>query len=427
MKSITEIYQIFQSCNGVCIDTRKLQPGQMFFAFKGKNTDGHKYVRQVLETKNCFAIIEDENYYIDDRTIMVDSMLDTLQQLAKRHRSQFGIPVIGITGSNGKTTSKELMQAVLSQKYNVHVTEGNYNNHLGVPITLLNTDVDTDILIVEMGANRLKDIEELCQIADPNHGIITNIGNAHVEGFGSLENILIGKTELYEYIADVDGVLFVNKNEAKLIDRIPENIDLHLYPNEDISINTKGLFLKIKDKSNNVEYSTSLYGNYNALNIQAALCIGDYFMVSRYKALMAISDYKPKMNRSQIINKAGVHFVMDAYNANPTSMKASLESLFASDLKNDKVLILGDMMELGDNAILWHREILDFLKTQHFRQLILVGPLFKEADEIHKFEHYDNVKDLKRIYRSRIHEFKDCIILLKASRSIQLESFLELF
>lgn len=415
-----KLFEIFKSSQGVVIDSRNIRDGQIFFAFKGEKTDGHKYVEAVLQNPNCYCVIEDAQFQMNDRAILVDKTLNALQELARKYRDSFDIPVIAITGSNGKTTTKELLMAVLQIQYKIHVTQGNFNNHIGVPLTLLSAPSDAEMLIVEMGANKLGDIDELCHIAYPTHGLITNIGTAHVEGFGSESNILKGKTELYKYLEE-EGVIFLNKRDDKLCKAVPENTELVLYPDENFEIVQENLYLKVIDHYSKKEYLTQLYGMYNALNIQAALAVAKYFDVKASNALQAIAEYKAKMNRSQIEKAGSSVLIMDAYNANPSSMKVSIANLDAYKSDKKKVVVLGDMLELGEHEVEWHKEILGLLDNSGIQSVYLVGPLFKAADINRKFEHFEDTDELLEYFKHHIHLLDASVILLKASRSMHLE------
>lgn len=423
MKAIEDIYEIFKHCSGVCIDSRKIKDSQMFFAFKGENTDGHKYVEEVLSRDQTYAVIDDPLFQLSDRCILVDNVLETLQWLARYHRDQFDIPVFALTGSNGKTTTKELIMAVLKTAFSIHATEGNLNNHIGVPLTLLNAKMPVDIMIIEMGANKIGDIEELCQIADPDIGLITNIGTAHIEGFGSQENILIGKTELYRHIGEKSGGLLLNKLDEKLVKAAPDNTELHLYPMPGIEIRDKQLFLEIEDLERNRLYTCQLYGSYNAGNIHAALCTGAYFGVDRTQALEAISAYQPRMNRSQVEKIGSSVLILDAYNANPSSMKLSIETLGKSESADRKILVIGDMLELGKDEIEWHETIIELIKTFDWAYVALIGKLFEAADKDNLFEHFSGIDAFLETYAPKRDVFEDSTILIKASRSMQLEKF----
>jgi len=420
--SIQELYKLYLKSDGVEIDSRLIHKNKLFFALKGQHVDGHQYVKALMGKQNVFAVIDNDEYYINEKTILVDDVLKCLQELSTHHRQQLNIPVLGITGSNGKTTTKELVQTVLDQKYKVYATKGNYNNHLGVPLTLLSTPLDTEILIVEMGANHIGDIDELCNIAYPNYGLITNIGYAHIEGFGSYEGVIKTKTELYRFIKTNGGQLFINADDTVLNQNLPDGIETITYPNPDLKIEDNGLSLKILYKEFE-EHTSLLYGIYNATNIQVAFAVGKHFGVSDIKMLRAIEDYVPEMNRSQIKEIGSTTFIMDAYNANPSSMKLSIESL--GKLKSDKkkILILGDMKELGEDEISFHREMLVTVSKYSWSKIYTVGKIFSqiENETVSKYPSVDSLID--EIKQENIN-FEDAIVLLKASRSIQLEKVL---
>lgn len=428
MEEIKNLYEIYKSCKSVEIDSRKIEADQLFFAFKGEHTDGHQYVRNVIQKPGCYAVVDNPEFDFGDKTIKVDSTLAALQELARYHRDQFDIPVLALTGSNGKTTTKELIVAVLEKRYKIHATKGNYNNHIGVPLTLLSAPDDIEIMIIEMGANRLGDIEELCEIADPDLGLITNIGTAHIGTFGSQENIIEGKTELYRHIASkLDGKIFINKYDQVLLDKAPENTELILYPDESIQVRENGMQLELEDKSNGNIYSSQLTGLYNGANMQTALAVGRYFEVARQESLQAVSDYKSRMNRSELRRIGNVRLLLDAYNANPTSMKASLQSFDKQAGELSRCVILGDMLELGNKEIQYHAEIIDLVRTKSFARVILIGPLFLAADPENEFEHYHTIDDAIEAYKNNTEVFDNSYLLLKASRSIKLEKFVSIF
>ncbi|NNL93383.1 MAG: UDP-N-acetylmuramoyl-tripeptide--D-alanyl-D-alanine ligase [Saprospiraceae bacterium] len=426
MISIEDVYQIFLTSGGVCIDSRKVTSNDIFIALKGEHVDGHKFVKQVIDLQDTHAIIDDKDYYINERTILVDNVLSFLQKLAQYHRAQFDIPVLGITGSNGKTTTKELIYQVLSTQFNVHSTKGNYNNHLGVPLTLLDAPIDSDILIIEMGANHVGEINDLSHIACPTLGLITNIGEAHIEGFGSVEGIIQGKTELYKYLHKTNGSVFINRNDETLMKELPRGIDHVFYPSENIIIQDSGLNLEIRSLDSGKIYNSSLYGIYNAINIQAAVTIGEYFKIDLHKILEAIANYHPNMNRSQIVRSNDNVLIMDAYNANPTSMKEAIKSMAALEGTENKVLVLGDMKELGIEEVQYHQDIVDFLSNYSWQKVFLVGSLFKQTKN-NSFNKFENVDQLIQNYEAYQESLKGSAFLLKASRSIQLEKFKEAF
>jgi len=420
--SLKDLYEIYLNSDGVEIDSRKIQSNKLFFALKGENVNGHHFVKSLTEKEDVYSIIDDEAFYINSKTILVDNVLKCLQNLSSYHRSKLDIPVIGITGSNGKTTTKELVYAVLNEKYKVHATVGNFNNHLGVPLTLLSAPLDTEILIVEMGANHKGDIEELCQIANPNFGLITNIGYAHIEGFGSYDGVIETKTELYKHIKKVAGVIFCHSNDDVLVRNLPENLEIVNYPNNKLEISEDGLGLKLNFGDFNLH--SSLYGIYNATNIHAAFAVGSRFGISPEKILDAVNKYKPNMNRSQIMNIGSTTFILDAYNANPSSMKLSIQSFSQLKTKLNKILILGDMKELGDNELMFHMEIVEMVLKSSWDYIFTVGDIFSKIKE-DRTKSYENVESLINYLNIDKDIFDNSIVLLKASRSIKLETIIK--
>lgn len=421
---ISHLYELYKQSSGVSIDSRTLQDGEMFFAIVGERFDGHQFVDQAIKDGASMIVISDESYSREGYTYRVDNTLKCLQDLANYHRMQFDVPVVAITGSNGKTTTKELIHAVLSEKYNVFTTNGNYNNHFGVPLTLLSAPIDSEILIIEMGANHLHEIDALCRIAVPNFGLITNIGQAHIEGFGSYENIIKGKTELYRFLSEVKGIIFYDDEKKVLIQNLPADTESIGYLVSDIEFYYSNPTLEFQDVDLEERYVTNLYGIYNQANIEAAITLGRYFKVFDDDIFSALASYVPSMNRSQIKNVSGITYIMDAYNANPTSMKASIKS-FMNFGKQKKSLILGDMKELGSHAIALHKEILEYAQCYPWDKIILVGPIFKQAAEGIETLCYDNVQELKQEYEQLIKNWTDYTVLLKGSRSMQLELLLD--
>jgi UDP-N-acetylmuramoyl-tripeptide--D-alanyl-D-alanine ligase len=327
-----QIYLLYLQYPKVETDSRKIEKGCLFFALKGEKFNGNQFAAEALEKGAAYAIIDEKDFYIDERTVLVDDVLETLQSVAHMHRQEVGIPVLGITGSNGKTTTKELIASVLSKKYKIAYTKGNLNNHIGVPLTLLQMDWDTDLAIVEMGANHAGEIGELCAIADPDFGIITNIGIAHLEGFGSYETIKKTKSELYWHVNNKKGIVFYNSDNPVLAElagkvqrRVSYGKDNADYTGKYIS-STPFIHAQLCYPENNLDIHTNLIGDYNFENLLAAACIGRSFNVNPQDIQSALASYQPQNNRSQMIEKNGIKIVMDAYNANPTSMKASINS-----------------------------------------------------------------------------------------------------
>lgn len=421
------LYQAFKSSSGVQIDTRSITPDCIFFCLKGANFNGNTFAKEALEKGAKYVVIDEELYFIDERTILVTDALLELQRLSNKHRKQFKIPILGITGSNGKTTSKELISAVLSTQLNVHFTKGNFNNHIGVPLTLLQLTDAHEIAVIEMGANKPGDIQELAEIAEPTHGIITNIGRAHLEGFGSLEGVVRTKTELYKHIAAHDGELFVNFEDKILTANIPADTKIYYYNNPyEFSGELVHLspFVEMKWTENGTQsdlLKTHLVGEYNYINFLAAIRIGRYFGISAENVSKAIESYIPSNNRSQVEKTENNTIIVDCYNANPTSMQSALKSFAAID-NHAKIFILGDMREMGNDAEMVHQEILDLtielrlsgffigeeflkLKGQHPQAIFL-----KSTDPL--IEHFEQNPP------------KDLLILLKGSRGIALEKIL---
>lgn len=419
---ISSLYTIFLESTGICTDTRSIKEGNLFFALKGPNFNANKLADEAIEKGAIAAIIDDANFDKGEKYIKVEDSLTTLQDLANFHRNQFNIPVIGITGSNGKTTSKELIAAVLSTTFKIHYTQGNFNNHIGVPLTLLAMPKDTEIAIIEMGANHIGEIAELCTIADPNYGLITNIGKAHLEGFGSLEGVARGKSELYLHLHKKNKTIFVNSSDDHLI-RMSNRIENKVrYPQ-------KGDFYEcefvdsapfIKYKVGEILIETQLIGKYNFYNLAVALCIGEYFKVEPEKANRAIAAYNSTNNRSQIAKKGTNTVILDAYNANPSSMKASILNL--KDMKAEyKIAILGDMLELGEDSKTEHFSIGELLSTCDFSKVIVVGQEMKEAHKAYEQSHWFETKDELNQWLTT-NKISNTTVLIKGSRGMALES-----
>jgi UDP-N-acetylmuramoyl-tripeptide--D-alanyl-D-alanine ligase len=424
---IQKLHQLFIESEGICTDTRKIEKGTIFFALKGDNFNGNKYANQALISGCKYAVVDEKEFAIDNRFILVDSVLNTLQKLANFHRKQFDIPVIGITGSNGKTTTKELIGEVLKQKYNVLITKGNLNNHLGVPFTLLNLNDSHQIAIIEMGANKPKDISELVDIAEPTHGIITNIGTAHIEGFGSFEGVLNTKLELYNFILNSNGHIFVNKDDKLLMSHLP-NVKFSTYSSKSDDADVVGELVELtpyvnfKWKANHYQsliIKTNLVGGYNFTNFLASICIGQFFNVENEQINKALSNYQPSNNRSQVIKTNRNTLIVDCYNANPTSMLSALESFKMINHKN-KLVVLGDMLELGKVSVYEHQQIIDWLDENEING-ILVGENFNRLNS--KFKTFKTINNLKEVIN--LSDFNDYLILLKGSRGIALEKLIE--
>jgi UDP-N-acetylmuramoyl-tripeptide--D-alanyl-D-alanine ligase len=420
-----EQFEIFYRCNGISSDTRKITENSLFICIKGDNFNGNKFASEALEKGAKHVIVDDPEFYTPGDMTLVENSLIYLQRLANYHRKKFNIPVIGITGSNGKTTTKELIQAVLSKKYNTLATIGNLNNHLGVPFTLLRLTDNHEIAIIEMGANRFKDIEELCVIAEPSHGIITNIGKAHLEGFGSFEGVLKTKSELYTAVKQNEGTIFYNSDDEILSDVIPENIETVSYgKNEKAELSGELIrltpFVEMRWKFKNYTSpacETKLIGEYNFYNFLAAITIGNYFKVEKDDINAAIQEYTPTNQRSQINKTEYNTLILDCYNANPTSMALAIKSLAQNQNNLEKLIIAGEMKELGGESIQEHQKIVELIDELGINA-IYVGDGFKGQNNW-----FPNTTSL--IHEIESNRPKDKLILLKGSRSVGLEKLEE--
>lgn len=424
---------LFLSGCGISTDSRNVKKGDIFFALKGDHFDGNKYASQALENGAEIAVVDDQNLSENSAFYKVNNALETMQLLANYHRKQFSIPIIGITGSNGKTTTKELISAVLSTHYPTHFTKGNLNNHIGVPLTILSMPQHTEIAVIEMGANHQGEINNLCHIAEPTHGVITNIGKAHLEGFGGVEGVKKGKSELFRYLKD--GCIFLNhlddvlvdlslENKKKILYTLSDNPDPNNAPYEIKNLPTQE-FLKVAFLSENGVYliaQTNLTGHYNLGNIMAAIAIGKYFKVPGHKIKMALENYIPSQNRSQYVDFKGAKIILDAYNANPSSMEAALKNLIAINHPY-KMAVLGDMFELGDEAPLEHLKIADFADNEKIQQVVLIGKNFEAASKNKNWRHFETALEANEYFKSL--PFFNSLILIKGSRGMKLESLLE--
>lgn len=425
--TLPELYELFIHNPKVTTDSRNCPRGSLFFALKGENFDGNKFAEKALSSGCTYAIIDNEEYYTGERTILVDDALKTLQQIAHRHRKAMGIPVIGITGTNGKTTTKELLAAVLSTKFNLLYTEGNLNNHIGVPLTLLKLTHEHEMAVIEMGASRPGDIKELVDIANPNYGIITNVGYAHLEGFGSFENVLKTKGELYDYIRHTHGKIFIKKEDSDLqkiargIEQITYGYGESSYASGQIVESDPYLVFNWKQQGKINTVKTNLIGDYNIDNALIAVTVGRYFKIPSARINRAIESYEPTNNRSQLLKTSDNTLIVDAYNANPTSMRLALEN-FASLSGSPKAVILGDMFELGPDSDSLHKEVVDQVKRYGFEKVFLCGEHFANAgDGIDVFKTTDEL-----ISRLSEQPLKGFHILIKGSRSMALEKTVEL-
>ncbi|MFB6342063.1 UDP-N-acetylmuramoyl-tripeptide--D-alanyl-D-alanine ligase [Saccharicrinis sp. FJH62] len=423
---IETLYNLYSTNPVITTDSRDCPRGSIFFALKGDNFNGNCFALNALENGCSIAVIDEEEFYIEDgRHILVSNVLVSLQKLANFHRRKFTIPVIGITGTNGKTTTKELISSVLSQKFNTHFTKGNFNNHIGVPLTLLQLTSKHEMAIIEMGANHPGEIGELSKIAEPDYGIITNIGKAHLEGFGSYEIVIRTKNELFGFIRSKHGKLFVNQTNELLM-RLSEGIERILYGMEKVKVNPEQssplLELIYKKSESNEIVRTNLIGKYNLENIQAAVCIGIFFGVSDDKIINAIKNYQPTNNRSQVLKTQKNTLILDMYNANPTSMAAAITEFQSSGFSN-KVAIIGDMKELGEFAEKEHKTILNLFERKLFSRLICIGEVFtKFNDKYPQIEFYPTTE--VALEQIALKPITNSYILLKGSRSMKLEILL---
>lgn len=431
--TITVLYNIFLNHSTVCTDSRKIEKGCLFFALKGASFDGNKFALQAIERGAAYAIVDDKTLGKHEQLILVADVLTTLQELANYHRLQFEIPVIAITGSNGKTTTKELISAVLESHYPTHYTKGNFNNHIGVPLTLLAMPANTEVAIIEMGANHVGEIDFLCQIAAPTHGLITNVGEAHLEGFGSFEGVKKAKGELYKYLEKNKGLAFISKNEAHLQEMTGPNLYKLFYtqslePNLNVPIFETKLaaanpFIEIAylSKTGRPQFIKSqLIGLYNFNNIVTAITLGRYFKVPYKKIKVAIENYTPTNNRSQLLERGSNKFLLDAYNANITSMTKALES-FASYEDKNKIAILGDMLELGIYSQAAHTKIIQLAQKLGI-EVWTVGQEFGQLKS-KGVKQFLNTETLKKWFWQQ--SFEDTFFLLKGSRGIGLEKLLK--
>lgn len=433
--TIDKLYSIYINCNQkISTDTRKLIPGSIFFALKGNNFNANEFAHEALNQGCKYAVIDDEKYFLNEYTLLVDDVLSTLQELAKYHRQNLKFPIIGITGSNAKTTHKELIQAVLSKKYKTYATKGNLNNHIGVPLSILELDETYEFAIIEMGANHQGEIALLSSISDPDYGIITNIGKAHLEGFGGVEGIKKGKSELYKHIIAKKGKIFINADDQVLLDlaQVTEQIRYgtkkeFFVHGERINSGDKVAFkwnTKDKDIDNQDIVETQMYGHYNFINMLCAICIGKYFEVDEKEINDALRNYIPEMNRSQTKHTNHNTLILDAYNANPSSMKIAIDNFYSLNTTNEKILILGDMFELGEYSEEEHLQILKQLEHLKFEKAFLVGNEFLNLKlKFPTYQYFQNTKELGLFLKSNIR--KNNIILIKGSRGMKLEQIVE--
>ena len=424
--NIQKIHKLFLVSNSVSIDSRNIKPNDVFFAIKGLNFDGNKFAVQAIENGASHVISDDlEISKISDKIIYVNDSIQTLQELANFHRKFIDTKIIAITGSNGKTTSKELIFSVLKSRYKTIATKGNLNNHLGVPLTILSMNKETEIGIIEMGANHLREIDFLCKIAEPDFGYITNFGNAHLEGFKSLEGVVIGKSELYTYLRDNNKVIFYNSENLK------QSSILNNYSNSfSFGSNSKSNCILNKLKSKNcisIKYNeesivSNIYGDYNFENISIAIAIGCYFKIGVEQIKKGVESYLPENNRSQILKKRNNTIILDAYNANPSSMDLAISS-FDNINTTNKMIIAGDMFELGQESNKYHQQIINYLEKSTNTLTYVVGVNFCKTNHSKKIKSFPSTKELiNNISKLNISNYS---ILIKGSRTMQLEKIVE--
>lgn len=415
---IPQLYKIYKTHYSVSTDTRVIHQNSLFFALKGDNFNGNAFASKALDLGARFSIIDEIAFQTDERMILVDNALQTLQQLANYHRKQLQLPIIGLTGSNGKTTSKELIQAVMQQKFKTVATKGNLNNHIGVPLTLLSMTPETEMGIVEMGANHQQEIAFLSSICEPDFGYITNFGKAHLDSFGGVEGVIKGKCELYDFLRAHHKMAFVNSSDALQIEKTAA-ISRVLFDSERIQYLVVNPFIKLSLDGNVIQ--TQLIGNYNFQNIAAAITMGLHFGVATAAIIQAIEGYVSQNNRSQILKTINNTLFLDAYNANPSSMKVALEN-FAALSGSHKIVILGDMFELGDDSAQEHQAIADLADSLAFERIFLVGKNFHAVASSHTtFEDFDRLKS----FLSK-DPLQGKTILIKGSRGMKLERVVEL-
>lgn len=424
--TIPELYNIYLQNPSIQTDTRKLKQGDIFFALKGPNFNGNLFAAQALEAGAAYAVIDEMQEGGNERMILVPDVLQALQDLASYHRDQFKIPFIAITGSNGKTTTKELVSSVLASHYKTYTTQGNLNNHIGVPLTILSIRQDAEMAVIEMGANHQKEIEGYCVYTKPTHGIITNCGKAHLEGFGGVEGVRKGKGELYDYIRAHNGTIFMYDDYDYLHTMSQGIAQREIYGtiNGTVTGQVKAsepfLEVSITNGLSQKNIRTQLVGDYNLPNVLCAISIGKYFAVPEEKIATTIEAYTPSNSRSQMLEKDGNHIVLDAYNANPTSMRAAIEN-FAKFPSTEKVLMLGGMMELGEDSMMEHQQIVDLINQHTWKQVVLVGGDFAHAQ--HDYLYFPNSSEATKWFQEQ--GFNNTYLLIKGSRSMQMEKILQ--
>jgi len=425
--NIEEIYKIYLEYPSVQTDTRKLNNGDIYFALKGENFNGNYFVKQAFEKGANYCIVDEIEYQLNEKCILVEDVLSCLQALATHHRKQFTIPFIAITGSNGKTTTKELLMAVLSSKYKTYATEGNLNNHIGVPLTILKIKKDAQVAIIEMGANHQKEIAFYCDIALPTHGLINNCGKAHLEGFGGIEGVKKGKGELYQFLKNNNGIIFRNA-DLTYLEEMSIGIEQQItYGEQTASFTgksyTENSFLQVAILTKGLECNihTQLVGEYNLANVLGAVAVGSTFDIHINDIKKSIEAYSPSNSRSQLIKIGTNTIILDAYNANPTSMVSAINNFSQLDYPN-KIIMIGAMMELGDESIEEHQKIIDLLVQSNWKQVVLVGGNFNVVK--HSFIYFENSTLAQKWYNESA--FENTAFLIKGSRAFQMEKIINL-
>jgi UDP-N-acetylmuramoyl-tripeptide--D-alanyl-D-alanine ligase len=426
ISSIESIYSKYIESGKISTDTRQITPGSVFFALKGPNFNANEFALEALNKGASYAIVDEKRFATDQRILLVDDGLAALQDLARHHRSKLTIPFVGLTGSNGKTTSKELVSAVLNKKFKTYATKGNLNNHIGVPLTILSIDSTYEMAVIEMGANHLGEIALLCSIANPTHGFITNIGRAHIGTFGGYENIIRGKSELFQHLITTNGQVFINSQNLTLANMAKRFSNPHFYPAKGDYYHADLIdadpLVKVRAE-NGEEIKTQMIGAYNFENIAAALCIGKFFRVDNKLANAAIAEYTPGNMRSQVMQKGTNTIILDAYNANPSSMEAAINNL-AEMKASRKVVILGDMYELEEEAEAEHKRVGTILKEKGIREAYLCGKLIQAARETFPDANFFDSKE--QLYEKLKKEpIQDATILIKASRGMAMEKVID--
>lgn len=423
---IATLYNLFSQYPSIQTDTRKLKQGDLFFALKGDNFNGNLFAKQALQQGAAYAIIDEVVDFEDERLIATTDVLKTLQDLAKYHRQQFTIPFLAITGSNGKTTTKELVNEVLATTYKTYTTKGNLNNHIGIPLTILSVKKDAEIAVIEMGANHQKEIEGYCTYTLPTHGVITNCGKAHLEGFGGVEGVKKGKGELFDYLKKSDGTAFIMNDYDYLVKMSKGIANIKTYGTADAAIvgvadsNRQLLEVSMMKGTDIQQIHTNLVGAYNLPNVLVAVAVGKYFNVPDEKIKMALQNYVPSNSRSQLIEKGSNKIILDAYNANPTSMKAAIENM-ANMPGENKVLLLGGMMEMGEESLKEHQELINLIGKYQWKDVVLVGGDFNKVNNPYK--NFSNSPEAGKWLKEQ--HYSNTTILVKGSRSMQMEKVLE--